>query len=429
MNQFRAIFAFEFAGIVKSKFYIVITAALAVILAVLLSLPGIIAFFEGDSDSAAPGGEENAGEEGTVAVADASDGTGTLPDLSLYVEIFASYAPEYEFVIVKEDEESLKESLEEEVYEGALLLTDPLTARYLTPTSDMYGYLPEILSEAMRFVYLTALMENAGMSSEDAALAAVAYPTVTTVETGKAFMSSYICTYVMIMLLYMAVLLYGNMVATSVATEKSSRAMELLITTAKPSALMFGKVLGVGMAAMMQLGIWVLTAGIFYVINRESYAAMPLVGELLNVGADSVIYLLVFFILGFFLYAFMFGAMGSTISRLEESNTASFPIIFLILIAFIVSMTAMSSGNTETPLVVVTSFIPFFSPMVMYVRISMGSVPAWQIVLAVSLMVGGNVLVGYLASRIYKLGVVMYGKPPKLHELFRMLSRDKKSKR
>lgn len=424
MNQFRAIFAFEFAGIVKSKVYIVITTVLAVILALLLSLPGIISFFDSDADGDTPPEDVVSGSEGTIAVG--ADSLNDLPDLSVYVTTFSSYAPEYEFVIAEGDEESLTEALDKGLYAGVLLLTDPMTARYLTPTSDMYEYLPSVLSEAMRFVYLTTLMENAGMSAEEAALAAVAYPAVSTVETGKSFMSSYICTYVMIMLLYMAVLLYGNMVATSVATEKSSRAMELLITTAKPSALMFGKVLGVGTAAMMQLGIWVLTVGVFYVINRASYAAMPLVGELLNVGADSVIYLFVFFVLGFFLYAFMFGAMGSTISRLEESNTASFPIVFLVLIAFIVSMTAMSTGNTDTPLVVVTSFIPFFSPMVMYVRICMGSVPAWQIALSIMLMVVGNALVGYLASRIYKLGVVMYGKPPKLHELFRMLSRSKK---
>ena len=422
MKQFRTIFGFEYRGVVKSKTFIVVTVLLSLVIAVGLSLPTIIGWFSSGDDQ-----PDHPEVKNHVVLVDASADGSLANILPTYAAALSAALPEYEFLPTALGEDAAREEIDKETYDGAIIFASMLSARYVVRSSTLTDSVAPILTETMRETYLSFALLSSGVPAEDAAAILSAVPEVETVETEKSFLSAYTSTYVMIMFLYMAVLLYGNMVSTSVATEKSSRAMELLITTVKPSALMFGKVLGVGLAALTQLGVLIAVGFAAYGINKDAYADIPMIEEIFSgITPEIILYLVVFFVLGFFLYAFMFGALGSTISRLEETNTASFPIIFLILIAFIISMMSMSSGTTDSTLVVVASFIPFFSPMVMYVRICMGFVPLWQILVSIGLMVGANIVVGYFAARIYRIGVLMYGKPPKLGELFRMLHREKK---
>lgn len=421
MKQFKTVFGFEYRGVVKSKTYIVVTVLLAAVIAIGLSLPTIIGWFS--SDDTYSGHPE---VKHHIAFVDASADASLADQLPVYAAALTAALPEYEFLPSALTEDAVKEKIADETCDGAVVFDSPLAARYIVRSGTLADSVPAVLSEVMRETYLSMALLGSGLSPEEASAILSAVPTVQTVETEKSFMSAYTSTYVMIMFLYMAVLLYGNMVSTSVATEKSSRAMELLITTVRPSSLMFGKVLGVGLAALTQLAVLITVGFAAYFVNHSAYADIPMIAEIFSgITPEIIIYLVVFFTLGFFLYAFMFGALGSTISRLEETNTASFPIIFLILIAFIISMTSMSSGTTDSTLVVAASFIPFFSPMVMYVRICMGFVPLWQILISIGLMIAANIIVGYFAARIYRIGVLMYGKPPKLGELFRMLRRSK----
>ena len=129
--------------------------------------------------------------------------------------------------------------------------------------------------------------------------------------------------------------------------------------------------------------------------------------------------------LGFFIYAFLFGALGSLANRSEDVNTLVLPVTMLFVVAFLVVMTSMGSGTVDSPLMVVCSYIPFTSPMAMFTRIAMGSVAAWEIILSVAILIATTIGVGYLSAAIYRVGVLLYGKPPKLSELFRILKRSK----
>ena len=134
-----------------------------------------------------------------------------------------------------------------------------------------------------------------------------------------------------------------------------------------------------------------------------------------------LLFMLLFFVLGFFIYAFLYGAVGSTVSRLEDINTAIMPITFLFIIAFIVVMTAMGSGQVDTVPMLVCSFIPFTSPMAMFTRIAMSTVPAWQVAVSVGLLGVSVIGIGVLAARIYRVGVLLYGTAPKPAELLRII--------
>jgi ABC-2 type transport system permease protein len=204
------------------------------------------------------------------------------------------------------------------------------------------------------------------------------------------------------------------MVATNVATEKSSRAMELLVTSAKPTAMMFGKVLASCIAGLIQLIAIFGSALLFYNVNKAAWGDNMIIQSIFNIPVDLFVYMLVFFILGFLIYAFLYGAIGSTASKLEDINTSVMPITFLFIIAFFVVIFSMSSGELDTILMKVCSYIPFTSPMAMFTRLCMSTVAWYEIAISITILVGSTIGIGILSAKIYRVGVLLYGTPPKI---------------
>jgi ABC-2 type transport system permease protein len=131
--------------------------------------------------------------------------------------------------------------------------------------------------------------------------------------------------------------------------------------------------------------------------------------------------MIVFFILGFLIYAFMFGAVGSTASKLEDINTSVTPITFMFIIAFMVVMMSMTSGEVDNTAMLVCSYIPFTSPMAMFTRIAMSTVPWYEIAISIAILIGSTIGIGVLAAKIYRMGVLLYGNPPKIGNLIKMV--------
>ena len=262
-------------------------------------------------------------------------------------------------------------------------------------------------------------MLDYGMTAEQA-LEVMTFPVEGQVETlGKDQMQNFFYTYIMIFALYMVILLYGQMVATNVATEKSSRAMEVLITSAKPTSMMFGKVIASCLAGLIQLVAVFGSALLFYNLNKSYWDNNMVIDSIFNIPPELLVYMLVFFILGFLIYAFMFGAVGSTASKLEDINTSVMPITMLFIIAFVVVMTSMSSGEVDNTLMLVCSYIPFTSPMSMFTRIAMSTVPWYKIGASIAILIGSTIGVGVLSAKIYRVGVLMYGTTPKIKDIIK----------
>ncbi|MBQ8284341.1 MAG: ABC transporter permease [Clostridia bacterium] len=222
----------------------------------------------------------------------------------------------------------------------------------------------------------------------------------------------------MIFALYMVILLYGQMVSTNVASEKSSRAMELLVTSAKPTNMMFGKVLASCIAGFSQLVLVFGSAILFYNINKANLTN-PIISSIFNIPIDLFIYMIIFFVLGFLIYAFMFGAIGSTVSKLEDINTSVMPITYLFVIAFLVVVFSMSSGSIDNTAMLICSYIPFTSPMAMFTRIAMSTVAWYEIAISIAVLIGSTIGIGILSAKIYRVGVLLYGMKPKLGEVLK----------
>ncbi len=159
----------------------------------------------------------------------------------------------------------------------------------------------------------------------------------------------------------------------------------------------------------------------FITSTRSYFKNNEIVKSIFDMPLSILLYALLFFFLGYFIYAFLYGALGSLVSRMEELNQAVMPVTFLFLIAFFIVIFSMTSGNVDNAAMIVCSYIPLTSPMAMFVRIAMGNVAAWEIVLSVAILVASTVGIGFLAAAIYRIGVLLYGKSPKPKEIFAML--------
>lgn len=221
---------------------------------------------------------------------------------------------------------------------------------------------------------------------------------------------------VLIVLIFVTLTIYGMWVATSVAAEKSSRVMELLISAARPRELLVGKVIGVGGAGLTQYVAIVLPAALV-VLLQDRIAGLvlgpsPVGGEAPLEGLTLPILgaFLVFFLLGFVLYALLYAAAGSLVSRQEDVQQLALPLSLVSMASYIAAV--MSIGAIGSTPVVVLSFVPFSSPFVMLARIMLGRVEPWEVALSVAILAGSSLLILRVAARIYATGVVLYGQRP-----------------
>lgn len=418
MKQFWTVFKFEFRNYTKNKAFLILTILLVVGVGVVLSIPRIQAAMGSKSEPGKPS------EKSVIALVDQSGA-----DSKATAEFFSAAIKNIAFKAVDKSMDELKSAVDSGTYSSAVILHSDLSYTHIVKNIGMYDSFDQQFKEALLVKYRSASLTKLGVSQNEVNTLLGAQVKADTVQTssGKDQMQNFFYTYILIFALYMAILLYGQFVATSVATEKSSRAMELLITSTEPRDLMFGKVLGAGTAGLTQFVLIFGSSYLFYNLNQEYFKDNSIVQSIFNMPLSILLYTILFFILGFFLYAFMYGALGSLVSRMEELNTTIMPVTYLFIIAFLIVMYGLGSGNVDNTAIKICSFIPFTSPMAMFVRIAMSDVPSWEILVSVVILLVSTVVIGFLAAAIYRMGVLLYGKAPKPNELFKMLKNSRKS--
>ena len=407
MKQFGKILKFELKGYLRNKIFVGFTIFLVVAIAAVMFLPNLIAVFKGEEETPAV-------DELPVMLIHAENDALAEMTRQYFTPAFANY----QVKVAEGDLEAVKSDVISGAAECAFAMNEDMSYTYYVNNLSMYDTNAEMANALLQEVYrLQAMMQN-GLPAQQAAEILSVQIESHTETLGKNQMDNFFYTYIMIFALYMVILLYGQMVATNVATEKSSRAMELLITSANPTSMMFGKVLASCLAGLAQLTLVFGSAILFYNVNK-SQVSNPLIASLFDIPLELFVYMIVFFILGFLIYAFMFGAVGSTASKLEDINTSVMPITYLFIIAFVVVVTSLTGGTIDNTVMKVCSFIPFTSPMAMFTRIAMSTVPWYEIAASIVILMGSVAGVGVLSARIYRVGVLLYGNPPKLGKLIK----------
>lgn len=238
-------------------------------------------------------------------------------------------------------------------------------------------------------------------------------------EKSASIGAAYALSFAGAILIYMSIFIYGAQVMRGVIEEKTSRIIEVIVSSVKPFQLMMGKIVGVGLVGLTQFVLWIiLSAAISYLVGHNVSTQNPLYAFIQNLGSSAgyeLTFFIFYWITGFLFYSSLFAAVGSAVDSETETQQFMFPITLPLLFTYILSVSYLFQAP-DSALAQWLSIIPLSAPVAMMVRIPFG-VPAWQLALSMALMIGGFLFSTYVAARIYRVGILMYGKKTNFKEL------------
>lgn len=400
MNSFWIILFHTYLTKLKTKSFIVTTALTVVIVLGLTNMTNIIEFFTKGS------------ENNQIAVIDE---TGQL--ITPLQEQLKVAESDIEIVEFTNGEEEAEAAVEIGVYKGLLLLSfdkeNLPVATYKamsisdTATANSLQTSLQQIKTQLAASQINLSQEQLAKLYEPVSLERVALEE--NAKTEEELNQARGLVYVLLFVIYFAVILYANMIAMEVATEKSSRVMEILISSVSPIKQMFAKILGVGLLSLTQLAVLL---GVGYFSIKQNLESMEggffSVFGFGDIPVSTIIYAVIFFILGYFLYATLAAFLGSLVSRIEDVQQMITPMTLLVVGGFMIAMFGLS--QPETSFITITSYIPFFTPMLMFMRVGMLTLPVWEPILGIAILVVTIVLLAIFGARVYRGGVLMYGK-------------------
>ena len=422
MKKMLLIIGREYFERVRNKSFIIVTLLMPIIMIAIMAAPTLMMLYGGKS------------EQKRVMVVDRS---GMVVD-----KLYSS--PEVEFVDVSEltkSEACAQYGAESDAF-GVLYIGSVVDARdsvqLITNSSssmmleeNISGQISSIVEQEKLLAYNIENLDQILASIETRIKLSTFVNDGTGAEENMESTSSnlsYILGLVLGMLLYMIIIIYGQMVLTSVVEEKASRVIDVMVTSATPFQLMMGKILGIAAVAVTQIAIWAVL-----VISASKFllpALMPadaatsgdamltaILGTIGDAGYLAMIftYMLLFILGGFLLYASLYAASGSAVDSVQDGQQFNSIIMMPIIISIIVMMSVFNDPNS--PLAVWSSMIPFTSPIVMMARIPFG-IPTWEIILSLVLLYATFLFTTWLAAKIFRVGIFMHGKRPSWSELW-----------
>jgi ABC-2 type transport system permease protein len=234
--------------------------------------------------------------------------------------------------------------------------------------------------------------------------------------------ASYWLGYILAYVLMLVIMMYAVGVMRSVVQEKTSRVMELMVATVKPRSLMAGKIFGVGAAGLVQVGVWLAMGAITLAYRNEILGLFGKSGTgapLPSLALTEIVISLLFFVVGYFFYASMYAAVGAMVSSEQDTQQVQMPITMLLIIGF--ACISMVSGDPRGTTATIVTMLPFWSALLMPMRYLLGGASLAEVAVSLAILIGSTVLVARAAAKIYRVGVLMYGKRPGLGELIRWL--------
>lgn len=416
MNNFFTVLWHTYFTKLKSKIFIITTAVILGLILIVSNLQGIVDTFSSNDDTE------------VLVIDESSEVTEALTERFTDIDGF-------ELTIYDGSLDAAKAEITEDNYSGLIVIENdaegyPTGHFYANQISENWDYY-EFETE-LQEIKNSMIMQEMGLKEPDIVKlnTPIEFSTDSLAEgakTDKEADQARVLTYILIFVLYMTIIMYGNMIATDVATEKSSRVMELIISSVAPPAHMFGKIFGVALLGLTQAFVFM----IFFLLTKnigKSTTEDDLIKEFIGQGSPmtTIIFAIVFFILGYFLYGTLAAMLGSIVSRVEDVQMLMTPMILLIVAALIIAMIGLAEPSSI--FITICSFIPFFTPMIMFLRVSMLNVPIWEVSLSIGILIGTIILLGVIGSRIYRGGVLLYGPSRSLKDLWKIFQTTKKER-
>ena len=410
MRDIFTVFGFTLRDGLRKKAFVVTTVIVLVVIVLACALVGL---FGGGQE---PGGQPSPGEKTDICYY--IDENGLIPGA---VEALNAAFGQINFVSASPSErEARLDEVEADSSKSVVevLPGTPLPSLRVYATNILSGVPAGDIAGVAKAVYVSSVLAGAGVNEALAAVvtADMAYDMQI---VGKMDLSGYILGMVLTMIIFFAVYYYGYGVAMSVASEKTSRVMETLVVSAKPSRILLGKCLAMGVLGLIQLTLFLAVGAVsfrLFVPADFTIAGMPL--ALSSFTVSSALLILLYFVLGYALYAMLHSVCGATVSRAEDVTSAMMPTMLLSLVSFYAAFMMMFVPDAGLKRIV--TYIPFTAPFIIPFRLLNETVPAVDIAVSIGLLVVGIVLIAAVSVRLYAASVLHYGQRLKLRDIFKL---------
>ncbi len=414
MKNFLTVYEFELVSYLKNKSFVVTTIVLAVLLFGVMFLPRVFDIsdmlgIESTKTETVSGEDTNAEDTGDV---EAATGLGLVDEQGVFADVTVleqAFGKDVTFQVMKNEKE-LKRAVEQEDVAAGFDVKDDLHYEYYVLHREMFDENQAIFVEVLSMMHQQRFCEEQGIDYASFVAEYNAPVDCTEQILGKDAEDNYWYCYALVIVIFMMIILYGVMVATSVTVEKSNRSIEVLVTSIDAKYLLFGKVFAGATAAIVQLGLILAAVLGGYGMNHTFWGdALDMV---LDIPGEVLAAFAVFGIGGFLFYAFLYGAIGALVSKTEDINKTAGTLQMAIMLVYFAVLFQLQ--NPDGIVMKVCSFLPFSSYSAMFVRIGMGTVAVWEIVVSAVILFASIFGVGWLAAKIYRMGTLRYGNPIKL---------------
>ncbi len=416
MKQFMTVLKFEMDNYFKNKSFMITTGILMLILCGVIIIPTLIPGLLGDDGKKEALHNHTSYEEKSEDDTSEKDMLGVFvtKDIKEQAESFLQTMPvEWKFY---ESEEELKDAIKEDKLEAGFILDSMDKFTYVVNNSSLYDSWSEMFEQSLRKWQKDQYLISQGLTKDQIMQSDVIAIEKNEVVLGKDGVNSYWYTYALVFAIYFLIIFYGQMIAVSVTNEKSNRAIEILVTSVNPNSLIFGKVLAGALAGILQMALILGSGFLSYSIVQNQWGGK--LNFLFDIPTEVWIAYVCFGIFSYLLYALLFGALGALVSKTEDISKSATPLMLVYIASFFISIFGMQSFS-DSIVMKIASFIPFTSGNAMFVRICMGNVSTWEVVISFLLLAGSCVLTGRFAAKLFRYGTLHYGNPIKLRKAWK----------
>ncbi len=422
MRDFLEVFKYTFKENIRKKSFIISTVVILLIIVAAMVIPTIV------TDTNSADGKNGEGQKAAISnesksILYISDNSGVYSDK---LDEIQKQFMDYNVKPLSEDKlESTKAEIKKAGKDYLVVVEEQASSLKLDYFTQQYmeGPDPDRISSVFKSIYSTKLLQSVKVP-EDVITKALGGLNVNVNALGKSKLGGYISSIAITVILFFAVYFYGYGVSMSVASEKTSRVMELLVTSVKPSRIILGKTAGMGLIGLIQMAAILIVGAVTYIAvfpDKFTIDGMPI--EFSGFTPFSMILIIIYFILGYTLYALMNAVVGATVSKAEDVQAAMMPMSFIAIFSFYFSYGTFAIPDSS--MAMAASLIPFTAPFSIPSRLMGTDVPLWQIGLSLFILVASIWLIGTLSIKLYSYAVLHYGDRLKIGKLFEMSKGEK----
>ena len=412
MKQFKTILKFELDNYFKSKSYIISTIIICILAAGIMFAPRIKDAFKSGSSSSSSSNEENIEDLTKYAIYDA---TGIAEEESLR-DMFA----DIHFVFC-DSADQVKEMVKSEEAKKGFIVNSLTSFDYVVFNNSMMDQTGYDFKEYMALLNKMDYCRENNLNIDE--FLAMEYQEIEMNEEilGKDSASNYWYCYALVIIIFMLIVMYGMTIASSVTNEKSNRSIEILVTSTSSTAILFGKVIAGAIATIFQVGLIGGSLIGSYQFNKAYWSST--FQAIFDIPSNVLVTFAIFGIGGFLVYAFMYGALGALVSKIEDLNKTAGTAQMIVTLVYIVSL--INLMNVDGVIIKVLSFLPISSYSAMFARVAMGNVAVWEVIVSAVILYATVILVGIIGGKIFRSSTLRYGNPIKLSNALKGMKKEK----